>query len=66
MLLAGMRRIEELEDWSADFEYYKPEECQAWRLSMVKEIVDIKNSELTVLGLEEKELEDILNHLYTE
>ena len=65
MLLAGMRRIEELEDGSADFEYYKPEECQAWRLSMVKEIVDIKNSEFTVLGLEENELEEILDHLCT-
>ena len=32
---------------------------------MVKEIVDIKNSELTVLGLEENELEEILDHLCT-
>ena len=64
MLLTGKTRIQDLKSGDTDFEYKIPEE-ELWRVSMIKELVDIKEHDLFVPGFEEEDIEEILDYIST-
>ena len=67
MILVGKTSVDDvnLEDLKA-LPYFKLEEKDAWKVPMVKEIIDIKAGQLEVPGFELKEIEALLHHLCTE
>ena len=67
MILVGKTSVDDvnLEDLKA-LSSFKLEEKDAWKVPMVKEIIDIKADQLEVPGFELKEIEALLHHLCTE
>ena len=65
MLSAGKNSIEEVLNSNIDVEYHKLEEDQNWKIALIGEIIDIIHDEKTIDGLENEELEDILEFLCT-
>ena len=47
-------------------EYHKIPEREAWRVDVLKELVDTKQDELEVHGIPDAELDQILNFVCTE
>ena len=66
MILAGLNRIDELENRTVDFDYHKVGESEKWRIGFVQELIDVKFDELQVPGMEYGEMEQILEYLCTE
>ena len=46
--------------------YFKLEEDELWKVSMIKEIINIKAGEIEVPGFELEEIEALLSHLCTD
>ena len=63
MLLAGQNTVEEVLNSRTDIEYHKLEEDQQWKRDLLKEIIDVLYGEKTVDGVENDELEEILEIL---
>ena len=65
MILTELNRVEDLKPGTVDFEYHKVEKTDEWKIGFVKELVNIRQEELTVAGMCLEELEEILEHLCT-
>ena len=65
MLQSGLNNIEELKVETCDFEYHKVTEAESWRINFLKELVETKHGDLEVVGMEPKELEQILEYICT-
>ena len=65
MILTGLNRVEDLQPGKVDFEYHKVEKNDEWKVGFVKELVNIKQEELTVAGMSLEELEEILEYICT-
>ena len=63
MLQSGLNNIEELKVETCDFKYHKVTEAESWRINFLKELVETKHGDLEVVGMEPKELEQILQGL---
>ena len=65
MLLTGKNTIDELESGKVDFEYHQVEQHDQWRINVIKEQIDVRTGELSIPGIELKEVEEILEHICT-
>ena len=65
MLLTEKNRICELKAGNVDFAYHKINEADEWKIDFIKEIIDVKNDNLNVAGMELDEIEEILEYLCT-
>ena len=65
MIQTGLNRVEDLKAGKVDFEYHNIEKTDQWKIGFVKELVNIKQEELTVARMCLEELEEILEHLFT-
>ena len=65
MLLTGNNTIEDLKACKVDFDYHTVEKCDEWKIKLVKELIDVQQDDLTVEGLEQAELDEILDYLCT-
>ena len=67
MLLVDKNRVEDVKlDDLNKVTYFKLEENERWKISMIKEVVDTKAGQLEVPGFEHEELEALLKHLCTD
>ena len=66
MLMAGKESIDDLHEADEAMEYHKIPEREAWRVDVLKELVDTKQDKLEVDGIPDAELEQILNFVCTE
>ena len=64
MLLAG--RTSPLDLHGADSQYHKIPECEEWRINFLKELIEVKQEGLVVEGMEQAEIEEILDYICTE
>ena len=65
MLQAGLNRLEDLKVSNCDFDYNKVGEADVWRLDFVRELVELRNGDLVVPGMNHEDLEVILEYLCT-
>ena len=65
MIMTELGRIEDLKPGKVDFEYHKVKKIDEWKIGFVKELVDVKQEELNVTGMDLVELEEILEYLCT-
>ena len=65
MIQTGMNRVEDLKAGKVDFEYHKVEKTDEWKIGFVKELVNVKQEELNVAGMDLEELDEILEYLCT-
>jgi hypothetical protein len=66
MFMAGKGTIMDLKVGDAEsIQYFKVPDCEAWRINLVKELVDIKHEEIEVPGMMKAELDQILNNICT-
>ena len=65
MLLAGKNKTEELMTGKVDPEYHQVENDEKWRINVVQELIDVRLGELSIHGVELKEVEEILEHICT-
>ena len=65
MLQAGLNRLEDLKVSNCDFDYNKVVEADVWRLDFVRELVELRNGDLVVPGMNHEDLEVILEYLCT-
>ena len=64
MLLAGRTSAMDLQ--GADSQYHKIPESEEWRINFLKELIEVKQEGLEVEGMEQAEIEEILNYICTE
>ena len=65
MIKTGMNRVEDLKAGKVDIEYHKVEKTDEWKIGFVKELVNVKQEELNVAGMDSEELDEILEYLCT-
>ena len=65
MIMAELGRIEDLNLGKVDFEYHKVKKIDEWKIGFVQEIVDVKQEELNITGMDLAEIEEILEYLCT-
>ena len=65
MLLTGMNKVEELESGNIDHEYHQVENDEKWRINVIEELIDVRLGELSIPGIELKEIEEILENICT-
>ena len=67
MLLVGKKKVEEVmtEDWN-NIEYFKQEDADKWKTSLIWEIIDTKAGVADIPGFDFHELELILHNVCTE
>ena len=66
MLLTGKGTVEDLEVKDANsLHYHKVPACEEWRLNLLKELIDIKNEEIDVPGIDMYQLDQIINYVCT-
>ena len=63
MLLTGQNRVEDLKAGNADFDYHTVSEANRWKIDFIRELIDVRDDELTVDGMDQEELEEILEYL---
>jgi hypothetical protein len=63
MLLAG--RTSPLNLHGADSQYHKIPESEKWRINLLKELIEVKHEGLVVEGMEQAEIEEILDFICT-
>ena len=63
MMLTRKNLIEHLETESSDFEYNTVEDDAKWKINLGKELIIVKYQDLTVAGLDDDELEKIIEYL---
>ena len=66
MLESGMNKIEELFSGYVDVKYHEISDEEAWRVDMIKEIVDMKNGDLEIAGISQEDLDQIQEYLCTQ
>ena len=67
MLMAGKQQIEDLHGADTEIiEYHKVPESQSWRTNFLKELVEVQQGELEVLGMAKQDLDQILNYICTQ
>ena len=64
MLWSGRNSIDEILKQKIDVEYHKLEEHEAWKVDMIREIIDAIQG-YTDVNLNKEELTDILEYLCT-
>ena len=65
MILAEKTRIGDLRANIEDFPYHNIPEEEKWRINMLRELVNIKEHECTVPGLDENEIDEIIEYICT-
>ena len=66
MLLFDKVRVEDITKNDVNsFKYADVPQGDEWRVEMVKEIIEIRNSKLEVENFDDEEIEEILNYLCT-
>ena len=66
MLLFGKVKVEDITESDVDaFKYAAVPPGDEWRVELVKEIIEIRNSNLEVENFDEEELNEVLNYLCT-
>jgi hypothetical protein len=65
MLLTEKNRIGDLKAGNVDFAYHTVNEADEWKIDFVKELIDVKNDNLNVAGMDLDEIEEILEYLCT-
>ena len=65
MLLTEKNRIGDLNAGNVDFAYHTVIEADEWKIDFVKELIDVKNDNLNVAGMDLDEIEEILEYLCT-
>ena len=65
MMLTNKNTIEELNVGNVDFDYYKVEENDDWKVKIAKELIEIRSGDLEVPGMEVEELKEILEFICT-
>ena len=65
MIMAELGRIEDMKPGKVDFEYHKVKKIDEWKIWFVQEIVDVKQEELNITGMDLAEIEEILEYLCT-
>ena len=66
MLLVGKTTVDAVTKADADkIEYFPIDEADKWKINAIKEIIEVKNSNLKIANFELEELEEILTHLCT-
>ena len=65
MLLTEKNRICDLKSGNVDFAYHTINEADEWKIDFVKELIDVKNDNLNVAGMDFDEIEEILEYLCT-
>ena len=65
MLQAGLNRLEELGVHNCDFDYNKVTEEDSWRIQFLKEILETRDGDLVVPGMDAEDLKHIMDYLCT-
>ena len=65
MMLAEKNTVEELEVGNVDFDYFKLEDDEEWKVKIAQEIIDVRHGGLEVPGMEADELKEILDYICT-
>ena len=66
MLMLGKGTVQDIQINDIDSEEYNMvPQSEAWRIYLVKELLDIKHENVEVLGMENDELDQILDHICT-
>ena len=60
MTISGLNKIEDLKYGRVDFDYHTVEEKDAWKIQFAKELVDVRQGDLSVPGLGQDEIQTIL------
>ena len=63
MLLTGQNRVEDLKAGNVDFDYHTVSEANRWKIDFIRELIDVRDDELTVDGMDQDEVEEILEYL---
>ena len=63
--LTNKNTIGEFNAGNVDFDYYKVEEIDEWKVNIVKELIEIRSGELEVPGMEVDDLKEILECICT-
>ena len=64
--MTGKGTIEDLEVKDDNsIHYHKVPACEEWRVGLLKEMIDIKNEEIDVPGIEMDQLDQIINYVCT-
>jgi hypothetical protein len=56
MLLTDKNCIDDLESGKVDVKYHEIQESEAWRVDLIREVVDVKIGDLVVPGFDLEEL----------
>ena len=66
MLLFNKNQIEDIEEKDIIEYIYAPvEENDAWKVQIVKELIDVKNDELSVVNMSKEEVDFMIESLCT-
>ena len=65
MMLAEVNRIEDLKVGKVDFDYHTVEKADKWKMDILKELINVRHDDLTVPGLGQKEVEEIIEYICT-
>ena len=63
MLESGTFDIRNLRPKDAEISYFCVPEKKEYRIEFIKELIEVKNNELEVIGFDNQELDDILSYL---
>ena len=63
MLESGTFDIRNLRPKDAETSYFCVPEKEEYRIEFIKELIEVKNNELEVIGFDNQELDDILSYL---
>ena len=63
MLESGMFEIRNLRPKDAEITYFGVPKSEEYRVEFIKELIEVKNNEMEVVGFDDKELDDILSYL---
>ena len=63
MLETDIHDVRYLKPSDVKVKYRNPPENEKYRVEFIKELIDVKNNQLEVIGFDDEELEAILQHL---
>ena len=65
-MILGKKSVDDIRADDIDSLEYNPiQEDHAWRVSLVKELIEVREKECEVQGFTSEELEEIINHVCT-
>ena len=65
MMKSGKNTIDDLNSRDTDFDYHLVKKEDEWKIGFVKELVEVKQGDLEVEGLEPAEVEEMLRFVCT-